>query len=263
MVIAYQLKGTIPMNVYQDFAHLYTRGDYPKFSERMAALLPAILKKFGASPRTVLDVACGEGSFAVTMAERGYAVTGVDRSAEMLKLAREKADKSGLEIEFIEQDMRALSLEKEFDLVTCWYDSLNYLLDIDDIRACYSGVNRALRPGGAFIFDMNTLYGLGVLWQRRPCEVCQDTSEIFEVHMKSYDFEKNIAAMRIIGFIGAGGTWTRIDEEHKERGYTLGEIHSSLRKCGFHVAATWDNPEDMSEPKPESGRIWVVAKKPE
>jgi ubiquinone/menaquinone biosynthesis C-methylase UbiE len=251
------------MNVYRDFAHLYAKGDYPRFSERMAGMLPAVFKKFDAAPRTVLDLACGEGSFAATMAERGYAVTGVDCSADMLRLAREKAEKSGLKIEFIEQDMRALSFESQFDLVTSWFDSLNYLLEIDDLKACYQGIHRALNPGGLFIFDMNTVYGLGVLWQKRPCEVCQDTSEIFEVHRKTYDFETNVATMRITGFIGTGGTWARVDEEHKERGYALGEIHSSLKKCGFHVAATWDNPEDMSEPKPESGRIWVVAKKPE
>jgi SAM-dependent methyltransferase len=250
------------MNIYRDFAYLYTKGDYPRFSERTAALLPAIFKKFGAAPRTVLDLACGEGSFAAAMADRGYAVTGVDRSAAMLKLARDKAEKSGLRIEFLEQDMRALSLESRFDLVTSWFDSLNYLLEIDDLNACYCGVHRALKPGGLFIFDMNTVYGLGVLWQRKPCEVCQDTAEIFEVHRKAYDFETNIATMRITGFIDTGPTWARVDEEHQERGYTLGEIHSSLRKCGFHVAATWDNPEDMSEPKPESGRIWVVAEKP-
>jgi hypothetical protein len=110
---------------------------------------------------------------------------------------------------------------------------------------------------------MNTVYGLGVLWQRRPCEVCQDTGEFFEIHRKTYDFETNIAIMSITGFINSGDAWIRVEEEHRERGYTIGEIHTSLRKSGFGVVATWDDPEEMSEPKPESGRIFVVAKKPE
>ena len=251
------------MNVYRDFAGLYSRGDYPRFSERMAALLPPILKKFGAEPRSVLDVACGEGSFAVAMAGRGFQVTGVDRSLEMLELARRKATEADYWIEVLEQDMRALSLERRFDLATCWFDSLNYLLSMDDLKACCEGVHRALNPGSLFIFDMNTVYGLGVIWQKRPCEVCQDNPEVFEVHRKAYDFETNIATMRITGFMKAGDTWARVEEEHRERGYSLGEIHSALRASGFTVAATWDNPEDMSEPKPESGRIWVVARKPE
>lgn len=250
------------MNIYRDFAYLYMKGDYPRFSERMATLLPSILKKFGAEPRAVLDLACGEGSFAVAMAGRGYAVTGVDCSADMLRLARERATEADHWIEFLEQDMRALSLDGRFDLVTCWFDSLNYLLKMDDLKACYSAVHEALKPGGLFIFDMNTVYGLGVLWQRRPCEICQDTGELFEVHRKAYDFESNIATMRVTGFIKTGETWIRVDEEHQERGYTLGEIHSGLRACGFEVAATWDNPEDMSDPRPESGRIWIVAGRP-
>ena len=192
------------MSVYCDFAGLYTRGDYPRFSERMAALLPPILKRFGAEPRTVLDVACGEGSFAVAMAGRGFSVTGVDRSLDMLKLARQKATDADYWIEFLEQDMRDLSLERRFDLATCWFDSLNYLLSMDDLRACYAGVHRALNPGGLFIFDMNTVYGLGVIWQKKPCEVCQDTNDIFEIHRKSYDYETNIATMRITGFLKTG-----------------------------------------------------------
>jgi ubiquinone/menaquinone biosynthesis C-methylase UbiE len=250
------------MNVYRDFAYLYMKGDYPHFSERMATLLPPILKKFGATPRTVLDVACGEGSFAAAMAGRGYSVTGVDCSASMLKIARERAAEAGHEIEFLEQDMRALSVEAKYDLATSWFDSLNYLLKMEDLKACYSGVHKALSPGGLFAFDMNTVYGLGVIWQKRPCEVCQDTDEFFEIHRKSYDFETNIAVMRITGFMKINDTWVRVDEEHQERGYTLGEIHSNLRDCGFDILATWDNPEAMSEPKPESGRIWVVARKP-
>jgi len=250
------------MSVYRDFAYLYMKGDYPRFSERMATLLPPILKKLDAAPRALLDLACGEGSFAVAMAGRGYAVTGVDSSVDMLRLAREKATEADGRIEFLEQDMRSLSLEGQFDLVTCWFDSLNYLLSVDDLKACYSGVHKALKPGGLFMFDMNTVYGLGVQWQRRPCEVCQDTGELFEIHRKAYDFESNIATMRMTGFIRTGDAWVRVEEEHRERGYTLGEIHSALRACGFDVAATWDNPEDMSDPKPESGRIWVVAGKP-
>jgi SAM-dependent methyltransferase len=249
------------MLFYRDFALLYTRGEYPRFSERMAVALPPMLMKLGAEPRTLLDIACGEGTFAVAMAGRGYAVTGLDQSPDMLTLAREKAAAAGLAIDFVEQDMRSLAFDKTFDLVTCWYDSLNYLVRADDLRACYSAVHRALRPGGFFIFDMNTVYGLGVLWQRRPCLVSQDTAEFFEVHRASYDFETNIATMLITGFIRTGETWRRVDEEHCERGYAIGEIHSSLRKTGFEVAATWDNPEDMSDPRPESGRIWVAARK--
>ena len=251
------------MDFYRDFAYLYTKGDYPRFSRHMASLLPPILKKLGAEVRSVLDLACGEGTFAVALAGRGYAVKGVDCSPDMLRIAREKASDAGVEVEFLEQDMRALSLDARFDLVTSWFDSLNYLLKIPDLEACYSGVLKVLKPGGHFMFDMNTVYGLGVIWQKRPCEVCQDTGEFFEVHRKAYDFENNIATMSITGFINSGDTWVRVEEEHQERGYTIGEIHASLRKSGFDVIATWDDPEEMSEPKPESGRIYVVAKKPE
>jgi len=250
------------MSVYRDFAYLYMKGDYPRFSERMATLLPPVFEKFGAEPRAILDIACGEGTFAVAMAGRGYAVTGLDSSGEMLELAREKAAAARMQIEFHKQDMRSLSVRSRYDLITCWYDSLNYLLEIDDLKACYSGVYEALNPGGLFIFDMNTVYGLGVIWPRTPCYVQQDSQDIFEVHRQAYDFETNIATMRITGFVRRGDTWVRVDEEHLERGYSLGEIHRSLKQCGFDVLATWSNIAEMSEPQPESGRIYIVARRP-
>jgi SAM-dependent methyltransferase len=250
------------MRVYGEFAHLYSRGDYPRFSEYMAMILPPILKKFAAEPRSILDLACGEGTFAVAMAGRGYAVTGIDSSGDMLALAARKAAESGVKADFIHGDMRTLSFDGGFDLVTCWFDSLNYLTRDGDLEACYSGVFKSLRAGGLFIFDMNTVYGLGVVWQKKPCEIVEDSEEVFEVHEKQYDFESNIATMRITGFIREGDSWMRVDEHHRERGYALVEIHRALRKCGFEVLATWDNPEDMTEPKPESGRVWIVAAKP-
>ncbi|MCS7240468.1 MAG: class I SAM-dependent methyltransferase [Candidatus Bipolaricaulota bacterium] len=94
------------MGIYREFARLYTCGAYPEYSRRMAELLPAVLKRFGANPETLLDLACGEGTFAVLMAQQGLRVTGVDASPEMLRFARKKAEEAGVEVHFIEQDMR-------------------------------------------------------------------------------------------------------------------------------------------------------------
>jgi len=249
------------MSIYDRFAYFYAQGPYPKYSERMAELLPAVLERFDAEPRTILDTACGEGTFAAAMAKQGYRVTGVDRSPQMLQLALARADIEQVDASFLLQDMRSLSFEEEFDLVTCWYDSLNYLLDLEDLEKAFTGVHRALKKEGLFVFDMNTIYGLAVNWQRHPCYVQQDTPEMFEVHRLSYDFEQNTATMRITGFIKEGDGWTRLDEEHKERGYALEEIRQSLKGIGLQELACWGSLQDMSEPQPDSARVWFVAQK--
>jgi len=246
------------MSIYREFACFYSWGPYPDYSRRMAELLPSVLERFGAKPKKILDLACGEGTFAVEMARQGYKVTGVDLSSEMLRLAREKAEEAGVEVRFIQQDMRGLSLGEEFDLVTCWYDSLNYLLEYEELVATFRSVARVLTSDGLFIFDMNTRYCLAVYWQRHPAYVQQDTEELFEIHRPSYDHERDIATVRITGFFRERNVWHRIDEVHRERGYPLEQIKRALGEAGLRELACWGNLREMSEPKPDSGRVWFV-----
>lgn len=249
------------MAIYDRFAPLYARGPHTAYSARMAALFPSVLARFAAQPQTLLDVACGEGTFAVAMAKQGFKVTGVDRSPQMLRHAREQALREGVEVDFILQDMRSLAFDAAFDVATCWYDSLNYLLAAADLEGAFAGVRRALKPGGLFVFDMNTIYGLAVLWQRYPAHINEDTPESFEVQRASYDFETNIATAHITGFLREGGMWSRLDEEHHERGYSLSEIRQCLQSAGLRELACWDSPQAMSEPKPDSGKVWFVVQR--
>lgn len=118
-----------------------------------------------------------------------------------------------------------------------------------------------LKPGGFFVFDMNTIYSLAVLWQRHPAYINEGTSESFEVQRTSYDFEMNIATARITGFLKAGDAWSRFDEEQRERGYTLSEIRQCLQSAGLRELACWDSLQAMSNPKPDSGKVWFVTQR--
>lgn len=249
------------MAIYKKFAHIYVRGRYSLFSKRVAEALPAILEKFNLRPRRILDIACGEGTFAIEMARKGFEVVGVDISEEMLKFAEEKARRENVNVKFLCRDMRSLDFDEEFDLVTCWYDSLNYLLTLEDLEKAFASAYRALGNGGLFIFDMNTKYGLAVGWARRSCYIEQETEDVLEIHRVSYDFETDTATLRITGFIKEGDAWIRFDEEHKEKGYTLREIRGCLKRTGFRELACWGNLRDMSEPQPNSGRVFFVVQK--
>ncbi len=98
--------------MYNEFARFYVKGDWPRYSAQMARILPSVLEHFGLWPRTILDLACGEGTFAVAMAKRGLQVTGVDQSPEMLEIARGRAANEGVKIKFLQQDMRSLYLAR-------------------------------------------------------------------------------------------------------------------------------------------------------
>lgn len=249
------------MTVYRKFARIYAAGDYCEFSRKMSEYLPGVLEALGIHPTTILDLACGEGTFALAANEMGYSVTGLDVSGEMLAFALKNSRSSRADVDFVRADMRALPFLHGFDLATCWFDSLNYILNPNEMVAVFRGVARALRPEGLFIFDVNTIYGLAVNWREHPCYVRKDGDGIFEVHRQDFDFETGLAEMQITGFIETGEhTWTRVEEEHRERAYSQKEIRGFLEDAGFQVLASWGSLRDRSEPTPETPRVWYVAK---
>ena len=164
------------MTLYgHDFAEVYSKYGYNAFSARVAELLPRVLTMLRVTPVQVLDLSCGEGTFAVKMAEKGYRTAGVDRSPSMLRLARREAREARVNVRFTESDVRSLRFHEEFDLVTSWYDSLNYLLRLNDLKKAFAGAFRGLRPGRFFLFDMKTPGTLSQGWQRHPSFVQVDT----------------------------------------------------------------------------------------
>ncbi len=250
------------MTIYGDFAAFYASGDYPEYSAQIAKLLPSIFQKIGIVPHKILDLACGEGTFAVAMAKQAFEVTGVDQSPQMLALARRKAKTEKVQVPFLQMDIRQLKMETKFDLVTCWFDSLNYITDYDDLKLTFQGIAGVMKPGGMFIFDMNTIYWLVTLAQRYSCVVERETANIFQVHRHSYDFEKCIATFQITGFAKEDDRWLRrVDEIHKERGYTIDEIRSCLRATQLVELACWENFEKQTPLTPQSRRVYFITKK--
>ncbi len=263
------------MALYDAFAHVYTTGPYGAFSEAVSRLLPALLDEFGCRPESVLDIACGDARFAAVMGARGCRVVGLDASHRMLVYGRERVREMGLSgrVALVQGDMRSLPFTPAFDLVTSWYDSLNYLLEERDLRQCFRAVGTVLAPGGLFIFDMNTIYALAVDWQRRPCYVNQARDDLFEVHRVAYDEEQKIGSIDVTAFSrmdeGADeseseserGRWRRVDVVHRERGYTLKEVRAALSEGGLEVLASYGNFRKRRAPTPTSGRVWFVARR--
>ena len=248
------------MILYKGFAELYTKGPY-HFSERLVEYLPKVFNRFDIQPKMLLDLCCGDGRFAVAMARKGINVTGVDASPYMLRYARQRALKARVKINFVRQEMQHLYIRAKFDLVTCWFDSMNYLLTKRELDTVFRKVNRVLKNGGLFIFDMNTIYGLSVNWQdNSPC-VIQDTDRLFEVHICSSIFKRSIVTLRIVGFIKHASDWHRVVEVHKERGYRLSEIRKSFKKAHFKELGCWESLKKMIKPKRDSGKVFFMLRK--
>lgn len=251
------------MAVYDRFAAIYQQGPYVRFSQGLAeSVFPDYLASLGLTPNTLLDVACGEGSFAVAMAERGITVTGIDQSPQMIALAQAKARAAGVDVRFQVEDMRSLAWEDEFELVTCFFDSLNYLLTIKDLHEAFVSAFQVLKPGGYYVFDMNTIYGLAVDWMRQETYLQNETQDLMEIHRQEFDHENQVATMRITVFRRQGATWERIDETHYERGYPLADLQFLLHEAGFEIIGMYGSLKQRTEVQNTSPRVWFTARKP-
>lgn len=113
--------------------------------------------------KSVLELACGTGGVLEALA-KDYNVVGLDNSAGMLEAARKKLPG----VEFIQADMANFKIDQKFDVVLCIYDSINHLLHFSEWQSMFSRAAEHLKPGGLFIFDMNTVEFLNKLNTSEP-----------------------------------------------------------------------------------------------
>lgn len=187
--------------------------------------------------RRAIDLACGTGTIALELARRGWEVEGVDASAEMLDVARGRPGAEG--VRWTPGDMRTFEAGKPVDLVTCAFDSVNYLLDPKDLRACFRQVAAHLAPGGRFLFDAITPWGQRSVWGEGASRIRRgaDWFGAWESrqagpfsHLTLTYFER-----------GESGSWRRWEETHTERGWRAGELMRTASAAGFRRIGAWDS----------------------
>jgi SAM-dependent methyltransferase len=134
---------------YDPFAQYYDQviGD----RSEVAKLLMRLIRRHAPRARTVLELGCGSGTMLQELSRR-YETTGIDNSRAMLKLARKKCAKA----ELLFGDISEFSLDRQFDVVVCPFDTINHVTSFRAWQRVFENAHAHLRPGGAFIFDVNT-----------------------------------------------------------------------------------------------------------
>lgn len=101
----------------------------------------------------ILELCCGTGRLTVPIAKAGYNICGVDYTSSMLEQANVKASEAGLEINFIEADIRSLNLQEKFDFIFIPFNSIHHLYKNEDLFKAFNGVKNHLKEGGLFLLD--------------------------------------------------------------------------------------------------------------
>jgi SAM-dependent methyltransferase len=202
---------------------------------------------------TVLDLCCGTGYTCGELIKRGFEVTGLDGSKEMLRHARRQAPGA----RFMLADARTFLLPPVHQGIISTFDSLNHVLTVDELTTVFRNAHRSLAPGGLFLFDMNMEKGFLLHWVDyfaivRDKEVCVMTG--------AYDREQRIGRYDITMFRRRGKTWRRTDAAITEKCYTAHEIRRALKTAGFKEISTYDAERDMGLTE-HVGRTFFLARR--
>ncbi|MCK4306983.1 class I SAM-dependent methyltransferase [candidate division WOR-3 bacterium] len=131
------------------YDYFYQDKDY----EKECDFIESIFKKFSGNVKTILDLGSGTGGHALILAKRGYYVMGVDRSKEMLEIAKSKAKKENLSIEFIHGNITDIDLHQKFDAIISMFAVISYQTTNSALAGGCKVASKHLVSDGLFLFD--------------------------------------------------------------------------------------------------------------
>jgi SAM-dependent methyltransferase len=223
------------------------------------AALPALERLFFTRlhpPARVLDLCCGSGHVTTELVRRGYQVTGVDSSAELIALARQHLPEADLRV----QDVRHLAVTGPFDGALSTFDSLNHILSLEDLHTVFGGVYDALGVGGLFLFDMNLEEAYALDMHQWLVNIRHDAVGLSR---GLYDPVTHTAHTELIWFTqsAARNCWRRHQSIVEERCYEKHDIVQALNFAGFraievHAAVDLCQDKDFGR-----GRYFFAARK--
>lgn len=247
--------------MYTSFAEVYDQLMDDVNYERWADLYRELLTAYGVAGGRVCECACGTGGLTIPLHRRGYQMTGVDLSQEMLWIAAQKARRQGIGIPFVQQDMRKLHLHRQMDAVLATCDGVNYLLEDKDAAAFFTAAFNALRPGGVLAFDVSTPWKLENMLGSQI--ICEDRPEVTYMWQNRFDAGKGLLDMHLCIFLRQkDGSYRRIDEEQRQRAHTIKGLTALLHGVGFTNVRAFGNSR-LEAPRDQEQRWHIAAMKPQ
>ena len=235
--------------IYKNFAYIY---DSLMYEFSYSDIYKFLLDKFPKSTK-VLEIGCGTGEL-ISKLVKNFDVVGLDLSADMLSIAREKLNP---DVKLLNLDMRNLIKIDNFDLVISTCDSISYMLTEDDLLKVFKGVFENLNINGYFVFDVNSKYK----FLNMENTYIDEINDVFYIWENFYDISTDINLYSVNFFVkNKGESYTRYYEEHKQRAYEDEVIKKLLKSVGFNEVESYNGYTDEKVRK-DTERIVYIARR--
>lgn len=244
------------MEAYTDFAALYDSFMEETPYDDWCEYIVGLLRKDNINEGLVCELGAGTGEMTRRLAAKGYDMIGIDNSDSMLNVAKSKEGEVS-EILYLCQDMREFELYGTVRAIVSVCDSINYILEEEELIEVFKLVNNYLDPKGLFIFDFNTKYKYEcVIGDATIAENRENESFIWENY---YDPEDDINEYDITFFVREGELFRRFSETHLQRGYTVDIMKECIEKAGLIFVDAYD--ADTHKPvNAKSERVYIIAR---
>ncbi|MFI5232633.1 MAG: class I SAM-dependent DNA methyltransferase [Gemmatimonadales bacterium] len=252
----------------QQYAHQYDALYGEKNYAAECDAVEELFRRHATHPvHTLLDLGCGTGSHAQLFAQRGYAVTGVDRSPAMLGLARKKVDGASARPaatppSFVEGDVRDVRLGGKFDAVLMMFAVLGYQTSDADVAAAMRTVASHLKPGGVFVCDVwfgPAVIAIGTSDRHKVIDVPDgqlhrtSSGEIDRAH---HTCRVDFRTWRVV----QGRTLDESTESHTMRFFFGGEFARFFGDAGLQLCAAHPFGNLDALPGTESWNVWICGR---
>ncbi len=247
--------------IYDLIAPFYDSANSDINYEEWADFIENIIEKHSdRKPELVLDLGCGTGKMTLELANRGYDMTGIDISPEMLYIARCEAENAGIEdkILWLCQDMTEFELYGTVDVTVSCLDCINHITDIALLKKCFSLVHNYLIPDGLFIFDINGKHKFESVYADNA--YVYETEDEMCVWQNYYSLSSGICNFYISVFKEENdGRYSRCDSAQREKMYTIRTIKNHLQNCGFEFVGAYSDFA-FTKASDADDRIYIIAR---
>jgi SAM-dependent methyltransferase len=244
---------------YNRFATLYDglMQDVPYDS--WLKFLEDTFRELGLTNPSIVDIGCGTGTLPILLAKKGYSVTGIDLSEEMLSMAMEKAEREKVTIPFYQQNMMELEGFENIDCISILCDSLNYLQNEEEVAITFQKVYESLKSGGLFIFDVHSIYKIQEIFANETFFI--DDENLSLVWNCSQGEEDYSVEHDLVFFMRdeESDLYERFEEYHIQTTFPVETYEKLLKEAGFQIKKI---SADFNQTVQESSeRIFFIAQK--